>query len=808
MDTTNNFQQSVNDNLKVFANYQPKGQLGNGTFELSDVGAVARNVGGSLVGGVLSTAEALSDPVLAAYYSLTGRQSKARDIYLNSWSQTATDYLRGDDTGGNTMQFVNSIAQGVGEQGTRLAISLGLAAITVGVVNPALTQNVLLGASAFGSGMQKAVQQTGELGVREHLYGIGSGLIEFGTEKLSDVAGLYGGSSKTIGGALGLLNVDGWTSKLLGQYANTVGGKLARTFMGEFGEEALSEILDVPLSKLTIDENASTSLKDVLAAGVQGGIVGAIMGGGQEVLNKSNYTKRGNDIVNNNLQSDVLREGLELGNDYATYLQNRINAGAEVTPTQYGKLAMENQAKIVESGVEEIKDKYGIKSDKEARKKYADEVALDMMYANNGAGMFLTDETNTAENENAIEAYVQNGGSLDDLSDAARMLDRKGITVNYVYDTANNAEGTTIDGNNVTINLASEKFKSQIASHESYHTLSDEAKANLYNEISQTQWYKDNGQKILDRYSYEKTGDERTKKYTDEMRQEEVGARYMEHLINNPKAFIKEMQGKSDVIDDLKAFFKGYNKYSKNLPKSEKKAINKVYNEFLDAMKESATAKEGVSNNVKFSLKGVNKNGYEVYETSAAVMAMPIKERIALYKKLIEKDYAGRTAKFNKNGEIYYARFNKEDVNKHIYGDKESDVKGKKAKIRVGADGNIFELVENAKYDHSSNETGKTNKAHKGITSWDYYQKTVQIDNSIYDVFVNVRLGNDGEYVYNIQLNEDKTKSPQPPRRMIQNHSSNSGSPETSYGYIIHKIRKMSILLIKKVQKTHKIIQM
>lgn len=76
------------------------------------------------------------------------------------------------------------------------------------------------------------------------------------------------------------------------------------------------------------------------------------------------------------------------------------------------------------------------------------------------------------------------------------------------------------------------------------------------------------------------------------MRQEEVGARYMEQLINNPKAFIKEMQGKSGVMDDLVAFFKGYNKYSKNLSKSEKKAINKVYNEFLDAMKETATAKE------------------------------------------------------------------------------------------------------------------------------------------------------------------------------------------------------------------------
>ena len=136
------------------------------------------------------------------------------------------------------MQFINSIAQGVGEQGTRLAISLGLAAITGGVVNYGTINTGLLAASSFGSGMQNAVQTTGELGLKEHIYGVGSALIELGTEKISDVAGLYGGSNKTIGGMLNVLDVDGWTSKLLGQYANTVGGEIARTFAGEFSEEA------------------------------------------------------------------------------------------------------------------------------------------------------------------------------------------------------------------------------------------------------------------------------------------------------------------------------------------------------------------------------------------------------------------------------------------------------------------------------------------------------------------------------------------------------------------------------------------
>ena len=749
------FNQSVNKNLKVLANYQPQGQLGNGTFELSDVGAVARNLGGSLVGGVLSTAESLSDPVLAAYYTVTGQHSKARDTYLNSWSQTATDYLRGDDRGGETMQFFNNLAQGVGEQGTRLAISIGLAAITGGVLNYGTINTGLLAASSFGSGMQNAVQTTGELGLKEHIYGVGSALIELGTEKLSDVAGLYGGSNKTIGGMLNVLDVDGWTSKLLGQYADTVGGKLARTFAGEFGEEALSELLNVPLSRLTIDENASTSLKDVLAAGLQGGIVGAIMGGGQEVFNKSNYTKKGQQYIENaESAQQLIEEGKEVGNEYATYLQNRINAGAQVTATQYGKLAYENEAKIMQNEVADIKEKYDL-TEKEAQKKYYNELAAKIEYLSDGASAFLTEETNTPENVSAIKEYVNQGGSLDNLEVASRIASKRGNVVNYVYDTKD-PEGKTENGNIVTINLASDKFIGTVAIHEALHTLGEDKTSKMYEAIKTTEWHKENADRITKQY--EEAYKDRANK--DALIQEEIVARYMEQAINNPRAFLKSLEGKSGIADEVIAYFKGYNKYTKNLSKADKKTLNAVYNEYLNALKEEKSEK--TTDGEKYSLIGKNTDGYEVYETSDDVKKLPRDERVKLYKKIMEEDYAGRTAKFTKNGNVYYARFSKADVNKNIYGDKRSDAVGRNAKLNVGADGDIFELVENAKYDHSSSEQGKNNKAHKGITSWDYYEKTVQIDNRIFDVLVNVRLGNNGEYVYSIQLNEDKTKSPTP----------------------------------------------
>lgn len=588
---TQTFNQQVNGNLKVLANYQPQGQLGNGTFEWSDVGAVARNLGGSLVGGVLSTAESLSDPVMAAYYTVTGQHSKARDTYLNSWSQTATDYLRGDDKGGETMQFFNNIAQGVGEQGTRLAIAIGLAhiaaplAISAGAINTGL-----LAASSFGSGMQNAVQTTGELGLKEHIYGIGSALIELGTEKLSDVAGLYGGSSKTIGGMLNVLDVDGWTSKLLGQYANTVGGKLARTFAGEFGEEALSELLNVPLSKLTIDENASTSLKDVLSAGLQGGIVGAIMGGGQEVLNKSNYTKKGQQYVENSKSAQqLIEEGKEVGNEYATYLQNRLNAGAEVSATQYGKLAYENEVKIMQSEVANIKEKYDL-TEKEAQKKYYNELAAEIEYLSNGASAFLTEATNTPENISAIDEYVNRGGSLDNLEVASRIASRRGNVVNYVYD-PKSVEGQTESGNVVTINLASDKFIGKVAIHEALHTLGEDKTSKMYEAIKTTDWHKENAEKISKQY--EEAYKDRANK--DALIREEIVARYMEQAINNPRAFLKSLEGKSGIADEIIAYFKGYNKYTKNLSKADKKALNFVYNEYLNALKEEKSEKRRIT---------------------------------------------------------------------------------------------------------------------------------------------------------------------------------------------------------------------
>lgn len=145
------------------------------------------------------------------------------------------------------------------------------------------------------------------------------------------------------------------------------------------------------------------------------------------------------------------------------------------------------------------------------------------------------------------------------------------------------------------------------------------------------------------------------------------------------------------------------------------------------------------------------------------------------FEEIMKNDYRGRTAKFIRNGHAYYATFEDTDVKKNIYGDRQSSAGGWKAKIRAGADGDIFELVENAEYDRSSAEQGKSNSAHKGINFWDYYVKTVQIDNEVYDLLANVRRNGDDSYVYNIRLYQNKKIKASPPIG-IQTNSVKSGA--------------------------------
>lgn len=191
--------------------------------------------------------------------------------------------------------------------------------------------------------------------------------------------------------------------------------------------------------------------------------------------------------------------------------------------------------------------------------------------------------------------------------------------------------------------------------------------------------------------------------------------------------------------------------------------------QFLRDLRKAAleTQTEGQKNSapegVKYSLVGINQDGIEVYETSDDVKALSYKERRERFMSIMENEYRGRTAKFTRGGQTYYATFDDADIRKNIYGDKRSDRKGWRAKINTGADGNVFELVENAQFDKSKAEQGKTIESHKDVLNWDYFVKTVQIDGNVFNLLANVRKKADGAFVYSIQLKENRKMTASPP---------------------------------------------
>lgn len=222
-------------------------------------------------------------------------------------------------------------------------------------------------------------------------------------------------------------------------------------------------------------------------------------------------------------------------------------------------------------------------------------------------------------------------------------------------------------------------------------------------------------------------------------------------------------------------------KEEKAKKKAEKKAA-KVQNGLLaQAVAPEKAQKNTTDGGVQHSLKGYTADGTEVYETSKETLKLPWKQRKKLFQDLMSNQYRGRTAKFYnaRTGEYDYATFTDDDLGKAIYGNKKSDDAGRDAFVNTGADGSVFDLVENAKYDRPGKEKGKKTKPHKNVTGWDYYVKTVQIDGMVFDMVINVRERPDGKFVYSVQLNENKNKAPAPILVRAYNHESEMAGHES-----------------------------
>lgn len=140
---------------------------------------------------------------------------------------------------------------------------------------------------------------------------------------------------------------------------------------------------------------------------------------------------------------------------------------------------------------------------------------------------------------------------------------------------------------------------------------------------------------------------------------------------------------------------------------------------------ERALARSGASSvdGVKNALVGVRSDGIEVCKTSPDTMKLSWAERKKKYLDVMKNEYRGRTARFTRNGHIYYAQFDRSSISKPIYVDSRLSSEGVKALVKAGADGDVFDLVENAQYDRSSPNT----KNHTHADYFDYFIKTFRL---------------------------------------------------------------------------------
>lgn len=313
-----------------------------------------------------------------------------------------------------------------------------------------------------------------------------------------------------------------------------------------------------------------------------------------------------------------------------------------------------------------------------------------------------------------------------------------------------------VDNGTITLNTQSPKYLNTVVGHEITHVLEG---TELYNALQDSviEFAKSKGefatrmQSLRDLYTGNYKGVDFDTKLKEELTADLVG----EYLFTDTD-FINNLSTKSPnvfkrIYNEIKYLCKIATAGSK-----EARELERVKRAFDKAWKESATAQKNTTDKggVKYLLSGINKDGIEVYETSQDTMDLTWVERKAKYLDVLQNEYCDRTARFKRNGHTYYAKFDQSSLRKHIYGDKRSSKDGVKALIKAGADGDVFDLVENSQYDFSKpNKKNNTNADY-----FDYFIKTVQIDGKVFDLVADVEkdYGVKDGYVYTLALRDNK----------------------------------------------------
>ncbi|MBE6584536.1 MAG: hypothetical protein E7649_06135, partial [Ruminococcaceae bacterium] len=277
-------------------NLNNKSKAGAGAPAASASGADEKNRGGLLGGigytlgniglGVGSVVDGISDLALAGGALLLGDTDYAewvfKDNTVGEWRESLIEAYNPDEV----MSFIGDVGHGVGQS----------SAIFLDAVAPGLGTGLFI-AGISSQGISNAAAKTGEVGVKEVVYGGLSGAVEGGLEV---VLGAAGKAAKALVKG-GLKNVTKTAIR------EGLGKQILSSAAREFAEEFLSEYIDAVFQRMTqVDPNATVSLKDALYAGAVGAVSGGLTTGVVGVSQNAYNAKRGARIIENGNSDNVV----------------------------------------------------------------------------------------------------------------------------------------------------------------------------------------------------------------------------------------------------------------------------------------------------------------------------------------------------------------------------------------------------------------------------------------------------------------------------------------------------------------------
>lgn len=659
------------------------------------------------------------------YRNLTkGAQETLQRTYQNLRSSAAENMQKANEGQNAVGQLLNNVAVAGMQMGADIAAGLGRATVP-------MATRVFGGSSqeAMEEGIQPDMTDEERLDMQNRalLYGAGSAGVSVLSEKLSNVAAPF---KKAFGSGV----LDKAINRAVAKMGNNAAGKIAMSFASEGFEEMFEDAVQPVLQSIyngqSVGENYSElEISDMLYDGLVGGILGGIGGGVEAAANR--FARFDNSLGESGRKA--IRGSYQEGKDTAQHVKDFIpayNAGVEgkanpnpTNETAYaGYVAGQNDAKA------------------EARKKtFAQE-------SDGGSGLVYDDYV----------SREMDSATADEINTVAKAL---GVRVRMADAVRGGTANGVIEGNEIRIAKDAQDPVMQVVGHEWTHRvqeLAPEQYTAFRDAIMEDPDVAEAANILHEQYN--RMGVEIS---VDEAL-DEAAANYAGEMIANTDVlneFIRRHSEDRTLLEKLRdAIREIVGKLTGKAKQQAQTAEGLLQQAFEAAAQNSKNA--ATEGGVRFDLKGKNKDGVEVYETGEDVKKMSYKERMEAFMDIMRNEYAGRTAKFSDGINTYYAKFDEADLRKNVYGDKKSSQKGWKAKINTGADGSIFELVENATYNGGKAEQGKKTQAHQNLTGWEYFVKTVQIDGQVYDLLANVRKKPDGEFVYSIQLNENKASAP------------------------------------------------